>query len=338
MEKTGNHIIFWVVYFLFWWVNRIVQMPEQTAEYLFWRTFSNIIFVCIFFYTVVFILNPAYTKGKNYHFYLLLTLSIIISYSYFYYSTIILSIFVKSGITEVTFKNISARYLTFLMFSLYCSLPYIFINNYIQQEKKKMTIATEKEILEKSILQAELAGLKSQINPHFLYNTLNFLYAQALPLSKKISESIILLSNMMRYSIDENDDEGKVSLKKEVEQVHNLIALFRCQFKSKLNINFLIKGNINYRRIEPLIIVSIVEKSLSLARLDILERPFEIILETEGEIVRLQLNFQNIDDNKDLKVEFNYLHQQFQLLYQHKHSLLIETEKAFSKIQITLLL
>ena len=187
-------------------------------------------------------------------------------------------------------------------------------------------------------MQAELAGLKSQINPHFLYNTLNFLYAQALPLSKKISESIILLSNMMRYSIDENDDEGKVSLKKEVEQVHNLIALFRCQFKSKLNINFLIKGNINYRRIEPLIIVSIVEKSLSLARLDILERPFEIILETEGEIVRLQLNFQNIDDNKDLKVEFNYLHQQFQLLYQHKHSLLIETEKAFSKIQITLLL
>ncbi len=73
--------------------------------------------------------------------------------------------------------------------------------------------------------------LKAQINPHFLHNTLNFLYAKSLPYSSELSEGILTLSEIMRYSLEKEEDRGgKVLLTKEIEHVNNVIKIQQLRF------------------------------------------------------------------------------------------------------------
>ena len=86
--------------------------------------------------------------------------------------------------------------------------------------KQKRILEAQKLLLEAQISQANFNFLKAQINPHFLHNTLNFLYAKSLPYSPELSEGILTLSDIMRYALSQgNQKEGKAPLKDEIEHV-----------------------------------------------------------------------------------------------------------------------
>jgi two-component system LytT family sensor kinase len=89
--------------------------------------------------------------------------------------------------------------------------------------------------------KAELAFLKSQINPHFLYNTLNYVYALAIPVSEKLSDAILRLSALMRYTLSESPD-GKVKIAKEIEYLESFIALFKMRFEPQFYVEFKTEG------------------------------------------------------------------------------------------------
>ncbi|WP_461452129.1 sensor histidine kinase [Mucilaginibacter sp.] len=130
------------------------------------------------------------------------------------------------------------------------------------------TIHTRKKIadLEKLKLKSELdnqvlenAYLKAQINPHFLLNTLNFLYNSVSKLSDEIAESVLLLSDIMRYALTNADGDGKVSLELEVENIINFIKLNQARFNKRLQINMDINGDIEGLRIIPLVLITFTE-------------------------------------------------------------------------------
>ena len=110
-------------------------------------------------------------------------------------------------------------------------------------------------------LQSELSFLKSQINPHFLFNTLNSLYALTLKKSDKAPEIVLRLSEMMRYMLYECNEKA-VSLERELQYMENYLALERTRYGNKAHIEFdYIIDNLQAYNIAPLLFITFLENS-----------------------------------------------------------------------------
>jgi len=105
---------------------------------------------------------------------------------------------------------------------------------------------------------AELSFLKAQINPHFLFNTLNNIYSLAVKQNENTAASIMKLSNIMRYVTDDVNQDF-VSLESEVECITDYIDLQRLRLSKKVFVDFLVKGNTAGKKIPPLVLMTFVE-------------------------------------------------------------------------------
>ena len=217
------------------------------------RFFSIHILVLFSFYFVSYIVFPNTLFSKKY---LLLGISlflvIILSAIIRYYFLLFLYSFYLPNLSKPIFLHNTVQSIYSFQISASLAFPYSLLKQFIENEKKETLIQKKRNLLTKSVLNADLLGLKNQINPHFIYNILNFFYAQSLPLNSKLSKSIIALSDMMRYAIRENE-EGKSSLEKEIAYVKNYVLLENLQFGTEKAINLEVTGNLKYRRITPLI-------------------------------------------------------------------------------------
>ncbi|TCZ74724.1 sensor histidine kinase [Flaviaesturariibacter aridisoli] len=151
---------------------------------------------------------------------------------------------------------------------------------YLRDERKQRKILEEQKMqLEYEKSQANFNFLKAQINPHFLHNTLNFLYAKALPLSEELSEGILTLSDIMRYALSQgNTRDGKALLKDEVEHVRNVIKINQLRYSNKLNVRFDVEGIMNGAEIIPFVLITIVENAFKHGDFKSEEHPITILL------------------------------------------------------------
>jgi two-component system sensor histidine kinase AlgZ len=123
-----------------------------------------------------------------------------------------------------------------------------------------MDLEARKKEVENEKLIAELNFLKAQINPHFLFNTLNNLYYLAYSKSENTTEVIAKLSQMMRYMIYESN-HTKVLLTKEIEYMMNYISLERLRLNDQIPIKFEVTGNVENVWITPLIFITFLENA-----------------------------------------------------------------------------
>ncbi len=119
---------------------------------------------------------------------------------------------------------------------------------------------TEQGELERRTMQTELDFLKSQINPHFLFNTLNSIYSLALKKSDAAPEMVIKLSEMMRYMLYECN-EKQTPLTKEINYLTNYLDLERLRQSKGMEIDFKVIGDPDDIRIAPLLFIPFVENS-----------------------------------------------------------------------------
>jgi LytS/YehU family sensor histidine kinase len=107
-------------------------------------------------------------------------------------------------------------------------------------------------------LQAELRFLKTQIHPHFLFNTLNNLYALTLKKSERAPEMVLKLSELINYMLYECTGD-EVSLTKEIKFIRNYGDIEKMRYGDKLDIDIRVSGNVNDRKIAPLVLLPFVE-------------------------------------------------------------------------------
>jgi len=105
---------------------------------------------------------------------------------------------------------------------------------------------------------AELSFLKAQINPHFLFNTLNNIYTLAVIKDDHTADSIMKLSNIMRYVTDDVVDD-LVPLQSEVDCISDYIELQRLRISDRTIVNFTIEGNVEGKKIAPLVLMTFIE-------------------------------------------------------------------------------
>lgn len=144
-----------------------------------------------------------------------------------------------------------------------------FVNDWI----KMQDIELRYNKVEREKLKAELNTLKAQINPHFLFNSLNNIYSLSLTNSKKTPEMILKLSDLMRHVLYESR-ENLISLQKEVEFIQNFIELQRIRLSDQTDIRFELDGAIQDKLIIPLIFEPFVDNAFKHGSKSISEKAF----------------------------------------------------------------
>src|SRR5450432_3409207 len=125
--------------------------------------------------------------------------------------------------------------------------------------------------LEKDIANFKLKYLRSQLNPHFLFNTLNSIYSLSLQKSDKTPEVVVKLADLMRYMIYDCDEE-KIPLDKEIEFIQNYIEIEKIRYKA--DVRFSVEGETKGIMIEPFLFISFIENGFKHAMNDSTPDPF----------------------------------------------------------------
>jgi LytS/YehU family sensor histidine kinase len=156
---------------------------------------------------------------------------------------------VPKGVWLITLNNAVSSFALLLLIGGFIRLAYSFIRN--QNEKK---------VLENANLNAEVNFLKSQINPHFLFNTLNSIYSQAHSRSDRTEFSILKLSELLRYVLYDSG-ESKVELDKDIQYINNYIDLQKIRLSSKVRIHYEVTGDLKGCMIAPLLLITFIENA-----------------------------------------------------------------------------
>ncbi|QNK78688.1 sensor histidine kinase [Winogradskyella undariae] len=196
----------------------------------------------------------------------------------------------------------------------------------------------ESKELENEQKEIKLQFLRNQLNPHFLFNSLNSIYSLVRSKSDNAPEAVITLSELMRYMLYEAKDE-KVALEKEMNYIQHYIALQRLRLKNTEAVKLNIKGETKNLKIYPLLLISFIENAFKYGtdykgnthidiKIEIIENKFNFYIEN---IIGLYKR-----DDKNSGVGLENIKNQFNYLYKNNHELTIEEDKSYYRVHLTL--
>lgn len=245
-KATIHHILFWLVLSL---VLTILNKGEISFLAEFWFEFVNVLFYAAIVYFNKLVLFPMYLRNNNFGkhlLYMLLTAIVLTPIKSFtlYYATPFMVM------RDYSVTNQKFIFLSSFIIGTGSSIYYIMLD-WIRGQKVKQELKSEN-------LQSELKFLKSQINPHFLFNTLNSLYALTLKKSDLAPEIVLRLSEMMRYMLYECN-EKQVPLEKEVNYLINYLELEKLRHGNKFKVDLVIEGDVKNQKIAPLMFIPFIE-------------------------------------------------------------------------------
>jgi hypothetical protein len=185
---------------------------------------------------------------------------------------------------------------------------------------------------------AELSFLKAQINPHFLFNTLNNIYTLAVTKDDHAPDSIMKLSNIMRYVTDDVTADF-VPLQSEVDCIGDYIELQRLRISNNTAINFIVEGNIDSKNIAPLVLMTFVENVFKYGISKHEKSDIDIKIRTSTSDISFFCRnriFLGRNENQRTGIGIKNTKQRLAHLYPEKHLLNISNENDQYTVQLTL--
>ncbi len=245
------HALFWLVMYAIKVYSGYVENPEVDLWFLLGNEFVSLLFFGVLVYFNLLYLIPNYL-ARN----VLLYLSLVVLACAVVTPIKIFVLYLKfSGVPKAQENLVMAQgslYLASLFVTLLSTILRV-ITDWWRYQREKQTLQTQ-------TIQSELRFLKSQINPHFLFNTLNNLYALTLKKSDKAPEIVLKLSEIMRYMLYECN-EKRVLLTKEIQYINNYLDLERLRQAGAVEISFTTEGHISEQLVAPLLFVPFLENS-----------------------------------------------------------------------------
>ncbi len=246
-DRMLQHILFWCLSFLI-----LINILKVSAEV----KRIDLIYTAVFHVPIVLVvylnlklLFPLFWEQKRYFVYSFSVLTLVALGSGFY-----LLLF-DSWIDHIFTGYYFIAYYSFWDIALYFVI-YLFVTSLLRLARGWFRV----QELENEKTMSELKALKSQINPHFLFNSLNSIYSLARKESKEVPDKIVQLSDLMRHIIYDSDVDF-ISLEKEVEMVQNYMELQNLRTQKYHKIQFETVGEIKGKKIAPLIFLPFVENS-----------------------------------------------------------------------------
>lgn len=272
------------------------------------------------------ILMPRYFDRKKYGWYLILVLVMICSMT-------LLS-------TQVTLI-LSPNYPNSLLGNMYEAIDFSLfviafgsghlVRSYIQQTSQINQLQEDK-------LKTEIEFLKSQINPHMLFNTLNTIYSYSLSESKKTPEMILKLSGIMRYMLYETD-EAKVTLAKELAYIKDYVSMQELRIGSRGSIQMQVTGSPEGLMIAPMLMIAFIENSFKHS-MDTMSSHIMIaihfVIDQEGLQLEVTNNYEEVDKELIGGIGNENVKKRLELIYPGRHELSVQKEKQTYRVNLRL--
>ena len=200
------------------------------------------------------------------------------------------------------------------------------IQEWLGIERKKQEIENEK-------LATELSFLKTQINPHFLFNTLNNIYSLAMVKSEATADAVLKLSSIMRYVLSETKHDT-VPLDKEIQFVKHYIELQKVRLTDKVSIEFNVEGETEGKQIAPLLLIPFVENAFKYGVSTKENSKLLFELKTDAEKIYFNATNDKITYDKghenNTGIGLKNTKRRLELLYPGKHTLnVLQQDKQF---------
>lgn len=326
------HVGFWVVYVVV--VALAVQPGHNPKEWVVYSAFILFFHALAAYFNSYFLVNRfLYTRQIGFYVFSLLLTIVAVCFP--------ISIIIHRLVRERDIKNLVWSWnfflVTFLavLFSVVLIMVLKLLKNWYDEEQAK------RQLLQVN-LETELKFLKSQINPHFLFNSLNNLYALTLKKSDDAPEVVLRLSNILRYVLYETGG-GEVPLEKEVQYLRDYIDLEKIRLGNRVDIRFETEGEISGKVIEPMLFLTFVENSFKHGAANAISNGWVDIrlATTPGEISFRIANSKDRAHMDEIKsypggIGLENLQKRLDILYPGKYEMdLSETEKEF-KVELTL--
>ncbi len=358
------HVLAWGV-FIF--VNFFVfYNPQLGATHYFRSQFYIlpviVLYVVLYYLNIKILIPKLLFKARYFSFVLLLLLSLgvmTVVATYFrqkeYRETIKYSIITESSRTDITAyrKNKNIRsweegleysyapdfYLPFNRGNMpvsYGTLMVVLVGivfSYLERWKKKEVLV---EKMNKQRVESELAYLKQQINPHFLFNSLNSIYSLVLPYSDKASDVVLKLSTILRYMLYETNQD-KISVTREVDIMIDYIELNKLKYVNTSDIIYSFDGDFTGLVIEPLITIPFIENAfkyginndgVSYMRISLSYIKNELIFYIENKILN------EIETKEHSGIGIKNISRRLEIIYGDNHSMNIYNNDGLFSVKI----
>lgn len=317
LKQIVLHAIIWIAIVLYFMYNNGRTEYSTIVNFVYF----GVINISLFYINYLFIL-PTFLNRKKYLWCALSIFFVVMIFSFikcglaYYFYDIVIKRGGSKVVIDFWYYYSSAVFVS--CFFILLSTVLKFIQDWFLNEKVKSNLENENLI-------AELAFLKSQINPHFLFNSLNNIYSLAYQKSEKTPEAILKLSEIMRYMLYESN-EDKVELSNEIRYLENYIELQKLRFKDNIYIKFEINGDLLGLMITPLVLISFVENAFKHGIATDSENPISISLNlSDG---KLLFHVSNIKSsmNKDITggIGLQNVQRRLSLIYKDRYRLQID--------------
>ena len=234
------------------------------------------------------------------------------------------------GAQNITLNCLSLVYA--FISSCYAFILYLASDWFIKQKRTQE--------LEKKNLQSELAMLKNQINPHFLFNTLNNIDSMIKKNPDCASQSIIELSEMMRYMIYEANVE-KVPLKKELDYIDNYLHLQKLQYGNQELVEYTLTGEPEQTEVAPMLFIPFIENAFKHCTNKETKHAirFSFLFDTDKicfEAMNIADKTQTISKDKTSGIGLDTIKRRLEILYPQRHDLQIQEINDYFCVSLTL--
>lgn len=318
------HLFFWLIILsIFLWDSFTGHQKPTTYEILVKLIYFSIINLSTFYINYTLLIPILVKQKKKYGLYmvsifLLIAVMVVIK-------TIVASLnqdLFLSYFSESSGKTMYLEITEYIIFAIFISGFFIVVSSLLKfaidwsgSERVQRDLLSEKRDM-------ELQFLKSQLNPHFLFNSLNNIYSLAYQKSDKTADAILKLSEIMRYMIYESNDSW-VSLSKEITYVQSYIELQKLRFKDGAAVELTLNGEIDDQQVVPLILISFVENAFKHGVANDPKDPIRINIIANQKILHFSVSNRKNKFNKDLMggVGLNNVERRLQLLYPERYKL-----------------
>ncbi len=338
-KRYVQHILFWTIYIAFFTVLQYSVRHENVAlrDHL---LFESTIFLgqFIIVYTNLGLLIPNLLNKKKYLYYVIALLA-----SMFIISIVITNIHEILPFSDDFIQNRPGKRgpEIFIFINMTSQLLLVAITSFLhflKQTLQLQDVELRVKELESINYKTELDSLKAQINPHFLFNTLNNIYSHSLLDKKQVPDMILKLSDLMHYILYECREE-QVRLSKEIKFIRNYIELEKVRVDESFKININIKDAENGFFIAPLIFISFLENAFKHGVNIEKGNPFiNVNMKIVDDNV---LNFfvensstEIIDDSKSEGIGLDNVKKRLELIYPDKHRLDISNDEGKFKVNL----
>jgi LytS/YehU family sensor histidine kinase len=254
--RLFRHILFFLITVLLFTLILFVQNQTGNFANTLWITFLNALFFFSYAYITIFLLIPEFLLNQKIGWFIVLFLLIGVALSaiklifsdHIFYSSISPENMQRSGFVALRFIVVNTKDMTFIV-ALFCITKYI--KDYLYAENIRKNLEVQNKAAQAKLIQ-------SQFDPHFLFNTINNLYALSLLNPLKTQEVIRRIKIVLKYIIEEIQKDY-VDLYDEVLLVENYIQLEKLRYGKRLNVELIVDDNLHQYIILPMVLFFMVE-------------------------------------------------------------------------------